>query len=80
MTEPTIVLYSAGELCGSCQEVKKFLEKRDLSFREYNIVKDRNAFEEMWHISGQKAAPVITVDGKVVVGYKKDRLEKILHS
>lgn len=58
--------------------MKEFLSQKDLSFREYNIVEDRNAFEEMWHVSGQKAAPVITIDGTVVVGFKKSRLEKAL--
>ncbi|EEG78528.1 glutaredoxin family protein [Dethiobacter alkaliphilus] len=58
--------------------MKEFLSQKDLPFREYNIVEDRNAFEEMWHISGQKAAPVVTIDSTVVVGFKKDTLENAL--
>ncbi|MCW3490734.1 glutaredoxin family protein [Dethiobacter alkaliphilus] len=58
--------------------MKEFLSQKELPFREYNIVEDRNAFEEMWLISGQKAAPVVTIDGTVVVGFKKDRLENAL--
>jgi glutaredoxin len=58
--------------------VKEFLSQKKVSFREYNIMEDRNAFEEMWHISGQKAAPVVTVNNNIVVGFKKDRLASLL--
>jgi glutaredoxin len=58
--------------------VKEFLSQKELPFREYNITQDRNAFEEMWHISDQKAAPVITVNGEVMIGFQKDRLESVL--
>jgi glutaredoxin 3 len=58
--------------------VKEFLSQHNLEFKEYNIIEDRNAFEEMWLVSGQKAAPVITVDNEVIVGFKKETLQRIL--
>jgi glutaredoxin len=58
--------------------VKEFLSQNRVTFKEYNIVEDRNAFEEMWLISGQKAAPVISVNNEIVIGFKKDRLEVLL--
>lgn len=58
--------------------MKEFLSHQQVTFREYNIVEDRNAFEEMWLISGQKAAPVISVNNEVVIGFKKDRLQTLL--
>ncbi|MDW7651408.1 MAG: glutaredoxin family protein [Bacillota bacterium] len=60
--------------------MKEFLSQRDLPYREYNITQDRNAFEEMWHISGQKAAPVVTVNGEVVIGFAKEKLESLLQN
>ncbi|MBS4031298.1 MAG: glutaredoxin family protein [Clostridiales bacterium] len=58
--------------------MKEFLSQNRVTFKEYNIVEDRNAFEEMWLISGQKAAPVISVNNEIVIGFKKDRLEVLL--
>ncbi len=58
--------------------MKEFLSQRNLDFKEYNILEDRNAFEEMWHLSGQKAAPVVTVGNEVIVGFKQDRLADVL--
>lgn len=58
--------------------MKEFLSQKELSYREYNIVEDRNAFEEMWHLSGQKAAPVVTVNQDVLVGFDKKKLEVLL--
>ncbi|MBS4023442.1 MAG: glutaredoxin family protein [Dethiobacter sp.] len=62
----------------SCLEVKEFLSQHNFEFKEYNIIEDRNAFEEMWLISGQKAAPVTTVNDSVIVGFKKDMLSEAL--
>ena len=60
--------------------MKEFLSQRQLSFHEYNIVEDRNAFEEMWQLSGQKGAPVVAVDNRIVVGFQKEKLEELLES
>ena len=45
---------------------------------EKNVELDRKAAMEMVRISGQQGVPVITVDGKVVVGFDQPRLRQLL--
>ncbi len=42
------------------------------------MAKDREKAQEMIKKSGQMGVPVITVDGKVVVGFNQSQLDKLL--
>ncbi len=42
------------------------------------MAEDRAAAEEMVRISGQRGVPVIVIDGQVVVGFDRPRLEQLL--
>ena len=45
---------------------------------EKNVAVDRQAAMEMIQVSGQQGVPVITVDGRVVVGFNQPRLTQLL--
>lgn len=45
---------------------------------EYNVAADHTAANEMMRISGQRGVPVIVIDGNVVVGFDRPRLEQLL--
>jgi len=42
------------------------------------VAKDREIVEEMIQKSGQMSVPVIIVDDEVMVGFKQDKLDKLL--
>ena len=64
--------------CPYCRQVKEFLSRRGVPFTEYDVSVDRAAAEEMMRKSRQMGVPVITVDGQVVVGFDRPRLEQLL--
>ncbi len=64
--------------CAYCHQAKSFLSQRGVNFTEYDVSRDQAAAEEMARLSGQRGVPVIIVDGQVVVGFDRARLEHLL--
>jgi glutaredoxin len=57
---------------------KEFFQKNKIEYQEYNVGTDLEKRQEMIEKSGQMGVPVITIDGEVVVGFNKPRLEELL--
>jgi glutaredoxin-like YruB-family protein len=72
-----VKLYST-PTCGYCHQAKRYLAERGVEFTEHDISVDRAAAEEMIKLTGQVGVPVITVDGEVVIGFDRARLEQLL--
>ncbi len=49
-----------------------------VKYAEYDVSVDEKAAEEMVRTSGQMGVPVIVVDGEVVVGFNRERLQTLL--
>lgn len=65
--------------CTQCDRVKKFLTEKGVQFDTFDVTRDMNAFQEMRSISrGARAAPVISICDKVLVGFNKDELERAM--
>jgi glutaredoxin len=60
-----------------CSRVKEFLSQKGVSFTERDIVQDPQALVELEAL-GVMTTPVTVVDGEVVVGFDRARLEQLL--
>ncbi len=60
-----------------CGQAKEFLSQRGVAFTEKDITKDSSAFEELERLN-VLTTPVIVVDGEVVIGFNRTRLEELL--
>jgi len=58
--------------------VKEFLSQRGVTFREFDVSRDPAAAQEMISRTGQRGVPVTVIDGQVVVGFDRMRLEELL--
>ncbi|MBU3195785.1 glutaredoxin domain-containing protein [Clostridium algidicarnis] len=72
-----ITVYST-ETCPWCIKVKEYLRENNVSFNEKDINLDRNAAIEMMGKSGQGGVPVLDIDGKIIVGFDKENIDKVL--
>lgn len=76
-SEKTVTVYST-PTCPYCQQAKDFLRQKGVGFTDYNVATDLEARNAMVQKSGQLGVPVIEVDGSVVVGFNRARLEELL--
>lgn len=72
-----VKIYTA-PTCGYCHQAKKFLASRGIAFKEYDVSVDPEANEEVRRLTGQMGVPVIVIDGQVVIGFDRPRLEELL--
>ena len=64
--------------CPWCMKTKEFLKANNVKYQELNVGTDQKARNEMFEKSGQFGVPVTEISGKIIVGYDKEALKKIL--
>ena len=57
---------------------KEYLSQQGIPYKDFDVTRDREAFNEMVKISGARSVPVIIALDEVIVGFDKGRLENIL--
>jgi glutaredoxin 3 len=72
-----VVVYST-PTCPYCYQAKRYLEQKGVPFVDRDVVSNLPAREEMMKKSGQMGVPVIEVDGKIVIGFNRPRLDELL--
>jgi len=66
--------------CGYCHQAKRFLSDLGVSYREVDVSRDQAAAQEMVNLTGQMGVPVIVVDGEVIIGFDRARLEQLIRT
>lgn len=64
--------------CPWCTMAKKYFEEKNVAFEDIDVSKDRTAAAEMVNKSGQRGVPVIDINGNIIVGFDKERIESLL--
>lgn len=72
-----VTVYST-PTCPYCVMVKKYLKSNNISFEDIDVSADQSKAEEMVKRSGQMGVPVLDIDGKIIVGFDKERISKEL--
>ena len=57
--------------------MKEFLSQNKIEFTDRNIAADESAITELQKL-GYMTTPVTVVDGQIVVGFDRDKLQKLL--
>ena len=60
-----------------CDRVQEFLSQRDVPFTARDITNDDQALVELDELR-HMITPVTVIDGEVVIGLGRDRLERLL--
>jgi glutaredoxin-like YruB-family protein len=72
-----VVVYS-GPGCPACGSAKAYLRRRGVRFREIDIARDQHAAQSLVKRSGQMAVPQIDIDGHLIVGFDRTKIDRIL--
>jgi glutaredoxin 3 len=58
--------------------VKEFLSQRGVSFEERDVSRNRSYAQELVANTGQMGVPVTVINGQIVVGFDRERLEQLI--
>lgn len=75
---PEVKVFST-PTCPYCVTLKEYLKERGVDFQDIDVAKDAQVRDEMIQKSGQMGVPVIEIDGQVVVGFNKEKINKLLN-
>ena len=73
----TITVYST-PTCPYCIRLKEYLKQEGISFTNVDVSADHAQLDKMVKLSGQMGVPVIDIDGKITVGFDKEKIAKLL--
>jgi glutaredoxin-like YruB-family protein len=74
---PKVKIYTT-PTCPFCFMAKEYLKNRGIEFEEIDVSKDEEKAREMIEKSGQMGVPVIEIDGQIVVGFDKEKIDELL--
>jgi glutaredoxin-like YruB-family protein len=72
-----IKIYST-PTCPYCKLVKQYLSSKGQSYEDIDVSQNKTALEEMVKLSGQMGVPTVVINGQVVVGFDKERIDSLL--
>ena len=77
MTQSKIEIYTTPS-CHFCQMAKEYFKSKNLAYQEYDVMQDLEKRQELIQESGQMAVPVIKINGQIVVGFNKGKINDLL--
>jgi len=61
--------------CPYCIRTKKYLQERGIFFENIDVSSDQRGLQDMIKVSGQMGVPVVLIDGEVIVGFDKGKID-----
>lgn len=74
---PQVTIYSA-DWCGFCQAAKQYLGRLGVPYTEKNVDEQREYAEESVQKSGQTGIPVLDINGTIIVGFDRPKIDAAL--
>lgn len=74
---PKIKIFST-PYCPFCKMAKDYLREKGFDFEELDVSINEEAAREMIEKSHQMGVPVIEIDGNIIVGFDKKKIDEIL--
>lgn len=72
-----ITVYST-PTCPYCKMAKDYLKTKNFTYSEIDVAADPAKADEMIKKSGQMGVPVIDIDGAIIVGFDKAKINAAL--
>jgi glutaredoxin-like YruB-family protein len=76
--QPAVTVYTT-PTCSWCTTLKNHLRKFKIRFTEVDISQDASLADELMRKSGQQGVPQTEINGEIIVGFDKTRINKLLN-
>jgi glutaredoxin-like YruB-family protein len=77
MSTANITVYTA-TWCAFCHATKDYLDRAGIAYTDKDVDQDPSAGMEAVNKSGQRGIPVIDIDGDIIVGFDRPRIDEAL--
>lgn len=77
MGDKKVIVYTTNT-CPYCVLAKDYLKKKGVEFQEINVSNDREKAMEMMKKSGHNGVPQIEINGQMVLGFNKPKIDQLL--
>ncbi|MGF1503552.1 MAG: NrdH-redoxin [Chloroflexi bacterium] len=75
--QPRVIVFTT-PTCGFCNQVKAYLRRHKIRFREVDVSRDPAAARDLARRSGQMGVPVLDIDRQIIVGFDKPAINDAL--
>lgn len=72
-----IKIYST-PTCPYCHMLKEYLDEKGFAYEDMNVAGDLQARKEMIEKSGQMGVPVSEINGEIVIGFNREKVNELL--
>jgi len=72
-----VIVYTS-PTCSWCSALKSYLRKNNIKFTEIDVTKNERAGQEIMRKSGQMGVPQTEIEGRIIVGFDKAKIDSIL--
>ncbi len=77
-TVQRVIVYST-PTCPHCTTLKNYLKQHTIDFRDIDISKNQKMAQELVRKSGQQGVPQTEINGKIIVGFDKSKIDNMLN-
>ena len=75
--QPRIILYTTPS-CPWCNRLKQYLKSLNMKYHDIDVSKDPKIAEELVRRTGQTGVPQAEINGQMVVGFDKPKIDRLL--
>ncbi len=75
---PRVILFTT-PTCSWCRTAKNYFKQLRVPFKEVDVTRDAYGLKEMVRVSGQQGVPVILINNRPIVGFDKNKIERLLN-
>ncbi|HEY89584.1 MAG TPA: NrdH-redoxin [Thermoflexia bacterium] len=75
--QPRVLVFST-PTCPHCKHVKSYLRKNNIQFKDIDVSRDQSAARDMMRRSGRQGVPQIDINGRIVVGFNRRKINQLL--
>ncbi len=72
-----VIVYTTPS-CPHCTHLKNYLNRNHILFKEVDVSKDQKLAQELVRKSGQQGVPQTEINGRIIVGFDKQKIDQIL--
>ena len=75
--QPRVIMFST-PTCSYCRKAKQYFRKNGIRFKDVDVSRDQAAARDMLRRSGQQGVPQIDIGGKMIIGFDKPKIDRLL--